>query len=139
METPVKFYNIQDVSSILLIRVDKLRDWIKRSFIEPHGYVPWKNTTRKSAVFTEEDLVKILLFQYLTCWGLSRKKAANMIKHHSSSFYENELILNKNTDDRTLLLITHWKQYMKSMFARLERGRLHGKRYGTFGYAKAVD
>jgi len=116
-----------------------LRDWIMRRFIEPHGYVPWKNTTRKKAVFTEEDLVKIRLFQYLTRWGIAYNKAANMIKRNDSSLYKNELILNEGTDDGTLFIITRWKTHLEALFTSLERGGLHGKKYGTFGHSKSVE
>jgi len=67
-----------DIIKRLNIPRERLREWMKRGFIEP--------TTRASgigtkAVFTLQDVYKVLLFKHLVEIGFMRETAADFIKN----------------------------------------------------------
>lgn len=67
-----------DIIKRLNIPRERLREWMKRGFIEPTVLASGVGT---KAIFTLQDVYKILLFKHLIEIGFMRETAADFIKH----------------------------------------------------------
>ena len=77
MKTSEQTYTTFDIQKKLNIKIDRLKDWMNRGFIEPSVQ---KATGQGSKnLFSLYDLYLLMLFKYLIERGFSRKDAADRI------------------------------------------------------------
>ena len=83
-------YTIAEAAAILEIESGKLREWVSRGYIKPH----YPATSRGSAnTLDMNNIYQIALFDHLLKLGLSREKAAKIIKVQEDPLNQDKEIL----------------------------------------------
>jgi len=81
---------LSEAAAILNIKTGKLREWISRGYIKP----AYPATSRGSAnTLDMENIYQIALFDHLLRLGLSREKAAKIIRVQGDPLNQNKEII----------------------------------------------
>ena len=100
-------YTIAEAAAILEIESGKLREWISRAYIRP----TYPATSRGSAnTLDMKNIYEIALFDHLLKLGLSREKAAKIIKaQEDQRNQEKEIIITPLSDSSVYIDVNRKK------------------------------
>jgi DNA-binding transcriptional MerR regulator len=100
-------HTIAEAAALLEIESGKLREWISRGYVRP----AYPAKRRGEANFlSEENLYQVALFDHLLQLGLSRKKAAKIIKAQEDQRNQGKEIIITTLSDSSVFFDVNLKK-----------------------------